>query len=289
MQHYRVCRIPKADGLRLLEIPKPRLREIQRHLLRHLVSGIPPHPAAHGFRPGRGAVTFAAPHAGHRMVLRIDLADSFAHVGGARVRAIFRTVGSSPAVAATLADLCTTATASAGLRGIEPIHAARLRGRHLPQGAPTSPALSNLALRTVDRRITGLAARYDLTYTRYADDIALSGDDVPLSTTLQVVRRIVTDEGFAIRPDKVRVMPEHQRQRLTGLVVNEHPQVSRREYDALRALLHNAAGTGATAQNRSGTKDFRTKVMGRIRWVSTGSPRRLAVLSALAGAIDWEG
>lgn len=288
LQHYRLRRIPKAGGPRLLEIPKPRLREIQRHLLRHLVSRIAPHPAAHGFRPGRSAASFAAPHAGHRMVLRIDLADFFAHIGAARVRALFRSVGYPGAVAATLTDLCTTATAWAGLRGLDPGLAALLRRRHLPQGSPTSPALSNLALRTVDRRIAGLAARYDLTYTRYADDIALSGGRVPVSSTLQVVRRIVADEGFTIRPDKVHVMPAHQRQRLTGLVVNHHPQVSRREYDALRALLHNAARTGAAAQNRGGAEDFRAQVRGRIRWVSTGSPRRLVVLTDLADAVNWD-
>lgn len=288
LQHYRLCRIPKSHGVRLLEIPKPRLREIQRHLLRHVVSGIQPHPAAHGFRPGHSALTFAAPHAGHRTVLRIDLADFFAHVGRARVRAVFRSVGYPDAVADVLADLSTTATPWHALPGIETRHASVLRRRHLPQGAPTSPALSNLALRTVDRRITGLAARYDLTYTRYADDIALSGDDVPVATTLQVVRRIVTEEGFVVRPDKVRVMPDHQRQRLAGLVVNAGSQVSRREYDALRALLHNAARTGAAAQNRGAAEDFRAHVRGRIHWAATGNPRRLRVLTDLADAVDWD-
>lgn len=288
LQHYRLRRIPKAGGTRLLEIPKPRLREIQRHLLRHVVSGIGPHPAAHGFVPGRSAASSAGPHAGHPMVLRIDLADFFAHVGAARVRAIFRSVGYPGAVATVLADLCTTATAGGGLRRLDPALAALLRRRHLPQGAPTSPALSNLALRTVDRRIAGQAARYDLTYPRYADDLALCGDHVPVSTVLQVVRRIVADEGFTIRADKVRVMPAHQRQRLTGLVVNDHPQVARREYDALRALLHNAARTAAAAQNRHGAEDFRAHLLGRIRWVSTGSPHRLATLTDLAAAVDWE-
>jgi retron-type reverse transcriptase len=288
LQHYRTRRIAKRSGLRLLEIPKPRLREIQRKLLRHIVSGIEPHPAAHGFRVGRDARTFAAPHAGSRVVLRLDLRDFFARIRGAQVRAIFDAVGYPTATAALLADLCTTATPIAALSGIDPVTASHLRGRHLPQGAPTSPALSNLVLLAVDRRITGFVRRHELTYTRYADDIALSGDRLDPGLALWVIDRIVADAGHAVHPEKIRVMRSHQQQRLTGLVVNAHPQVSRREYDALRALLHNAALTGARAQNRGGHPHFREHVLGRIAWIGAGSPRRRARLLAVADQIDWE-
>lgn len=289
LQHYRVRQVPKRLGLRVLEIPKPRLRELQRTLLRRIVSRLDPHPAAHGFRRGRSAATFAEPHAGASVVLRADLRDFFPRVGGALVRAVFATVGYSPPVAAALADLCSTATPIAALSGIEPIAAGYLRRRHLPQGSPTSPALSNLVLRNVDRRIAGYAVTHGLQYTRYADDLALSGDRVAAERTLWAVGRIVTDEGFSIHPDKVRVMHAHQRQHLAGLVVNDRPQATRRDYDNLRALLHNCAVTGAGAQNRRQLSDFRAHLYGRIGWIGATNPARRRTLLDLADGIDWSG
>lgn len=288
LQHYRTRPIAKRSGLRLLEIPKPRLREIQRKVLRHIVSPIEPHPAAHGFRTGRDPRTFAAPHAGARVVLRLDLRDFFARVRGPQVRAIFAAVGYPAAMAGVLADLCTTATPIAALAGIDPVTASYLRGRHLPQGAPTSPALSNLVLLRLDRRIAGFADRHELGYTRYADDIALSGARLDPDAACWVVEQIVADAGHAVHPDKIRVMRAHQQQRLTGLVVNAHPQVSRREYDALRALLHNAATTGAQAQNRGGHEHFRDHVLGRIAWIGASSSRRRARLLELSARVDWD-
>ncbi|WP_029137218.1 reverse transcriptase family protein [Nakamurella lactea] len=287
LQHYRQRRIAKRSGLRLLEIPKPRLREIQRKLLRTLVSVIEPHPAAHGFRPGRDARSFAAPHAGGPIVLRVDLRDFFASVPGARIRAVFVAVGYPPPIAALLADLCTTATPIAALCGLDPAIAGLLRGRHLPQGASTSPALSNLVLRNTDRRIAGYVARHGLRYTRYADDLAVSGSGFDPAAVRWVIEKIVTDEGFRLHPDKTSVMRSHQRQRLASLVINTRPQVNRSEYDALRALLHNAASTGAAAQNRGGHEHFREHVFGRIGWAGASNPDRRRVLLGLAERVDW--
>ncbi|MGI8415864.1 MAG: reverse transcriptase family protein [Nakamurella sp.] len=287
LQHYRVQYIPKTSGLRMLEIPKPRLREIQRTLLRHIVSPLEPHAAAHGFRKGRSAATFAEPHAGAAVVLRIDLRDFFPSVGVAQVRAIFATIGYPPPVAAALADLCTTATSIATLSGIDSVLAGSLRRRHLPQGSPTSPALSNLALRNADRRIAGYAAKRGLQYTRYADDLALSGGRMAVERALWVVSRIVADEGFPVHQDKVRVMRAHQRQHLAGLVVNDRPQASRLDYDNLRALLHNCAITGAPTQNRQQHHDFRAFVYGRIAWVGATNADRRRTLLGLASQVNW--
>lgn len=288
LQHYRVRQLPKRDGVRLLEIPKPRMRELQRTVLHRVLDAVPPHPAAHGFRRGRSGTTFAAPHSGVAVVLRIDLRDFFPRVTVARVRAVFATIGYPPPVAAALADLCTTSTPIAALAGIHPSTAGLLRSRHLPQGSPTSPALSNLVLRNVDRRISGYAANRGLVYTRYADDLALSGDRMAIERTQWVVSRIVADEGFPHHPAKVRVMRSHQRQQLAGLVTNAHPQASRGDYDLLRALLHNAINTGAAAQNRRGHPEFRAHIYGRIAWIgATNSTRRNALLE-LAGQVRWD-
>lgn len=190
-------------------------------------------------------------------------------------------------MATYLTSLCTTVLAVADRDQTDWYHAALLRERHLPQGAPTSPALLNLVLRRLDIRISGYAAKHGITYTRYADDLAFSGDGMDTGRLHWFVARVVVAEGFRLHPDKTRVMGEHQRQQLAGLVVNRGLHARRSEYDALKALLHNAAREGAASQNRVGHQDFRAHVYGRIDWVSTGSPRRRERLLAMAAQVEW--
>ncbi|GAA4674328.1 reverse transcriptase family protein [Gordonia humi] len=289
LRHYRVWQIPKRHGgLRIIEAPKERLATIQRRILDDVLAHVPPHPAAHGFVRGRSVTSFAGPHALHDVVLRIDLRHCFEHVTYPRVKAVFTAIGYQPGVAAYLTALCTTTIAVDDQRLTDSLHAALLRERHLPQGAPTSPALLNLVLRRTDIRIAGFAAANRLTYTRYGDDLALSGDDVDVGRVLWAVSSIIRDEGFTVHPDKVRVMGEHQRQQLTGLVVNAGPRAARADYDALKALLHNAIRDGGQSQNRAGRDDFRAYVYGRIGWVSTGSQARRRKLTEMAARVDWE-
>lgn len=288
LQHYRVRRIPKRHGgFRVIEAPKERMGTLQRRILAGILAKVPAHPAAHGFVRGRSPESFAGPHSLHDSVIRIDLKHCFEHITVAHVRAVFAALAYPPAVARYLAELCTTATASVDLPD-DVFHAGLLRGRHVPQGAPTSPALVNLALRRLDFRVGGYATKNGLTYTRYGDDLALSGDDVAVGRVLWVVDKIVVNEGFAIHPDKVRVMGDHQRQQLAGLVVNAGPRSRRSEFDELKALLHNVIRTGARAQNLSDHHDFAAYVYGRIGWVSTGSAARRRKLLALAAQVDWE-
>ncbi|MFT3714632.1 MAG: reverse transcriptase family protein [Gordonia sp. (in: high G+C Gram-positive bacteria)] len=288
LRHYRVARIAKrGGGVRIIEAPKERLATIQRTILDHILIAVPPHPAAHGFVRGHSVIDFAQPHTGRRVLVREDLRHCFEHVTYPRVKAVFGAIGYPPPVATYLAGLCTTVVAVADRTGLTPLHAALLRERHLPQGAPPSPALLNLVLRRLDFRIAGYAAAHHLTYTRYADDLAFSGDEVDVGALRWFIGRVVASEGFVVHPDKTQVMYDHQRQRLGGLVVNEGVRASRHDFDALKALLHNAARTGGEAQNRAGLPDFRAHVYGRIEWVSTGSPERRARLLAMAGRVDW--
>jgi retron-type reverse transcriptase len=160
--------------------------------------------------------------------------------------------------------------------------------QHLPQGAPSSPSLANAVAYRLDARLAGLAATLGADYTRYADDLAFSGPQtLPLYRLLPGVRQIAAAEGFRVRTDKTRIAAAHQRQRLTGLVVNTAPAVSRAEYDTLRALLHNCARTGPEAQNRAGHKDFQAHVRGRVEWVAAGRPGRGAKLRTLYESINW--
>ncbi|WP_268871961.1 reverse transcriptase family protein [Amycolatopsis orientalis] len=296
VRHYTYRWIPTASGgVRLIERPKPRLAELQRRVVRHVVGALPVHEAAHGFRRGRSAMTCAAPHAGRETVVRMDLEGFFPAVSARRISALLALAGYPAAVAEALAGVLTTAAPPEVVAAVpdgrrDP---ARMRllnslaATHLPQGAPSSPAVANAVTHHLDRRLDGLARTLGAAYTRYADDLAFSGDSLPLHRLLPGVRRIVTDEGFRLRDDKTSIAGAHQRQRVAGLVVNSAPAATRADYDALRALLHNCARTGPEAQNRTAHPDFRAHLLGRIGWIAASSPARAAKLRALFGGIIW--
>jgi hypothetical protein len=299
LRHYRYRWQPKrSGGARLVEAPKPRLKAIQRVLLHTLLDAIPPHEAAHGFRAERSARTHAAPHVGRPVVVTLDLADFFPSITVARVVALFRTAGYPEEVARQLAGLCTNSV-PAGVwsdpacpfRGRDLWQVRRLYGQpHLPQGAPSSPALANLAAYRLDARLTGLAAALGARYTRYADDLAFSGGEVLARSERRVVvtvGAIALEEGFAVQYRKTRVMRQGVRQRVTGVVINAHPNVAREAYDALKATLHNCVRHGPAAQNRAGHTDFRAHLAGRVAHVVMLNPARGARLRALFEQIAW--
>jgi retron-type reverse transcriptase len=147
--------------------------------------------------------------------------------------------------------------------------------RGLPQGASTSPGLSNQVARRLDRRLAGLAGKLDATYTRYADDLTFSGDsalDARVGYLLARVRHLARAEGFAVNEAKTRVLRQNAAQVVTGLVVNDRPGVARVEVRRLRALLHRAKSEGLDAQNRDNHPDFRAHLRGKIAYISMARP-----------------
>jgi hypothetical protein len=293
LHHYHYEWLPKANGSRrLIEAPKEVLREIQRRILRHLLERVPAHDAAHGFRRERSVVTFTAPHAGKDLVLRMDLRNFFPSVGSARVAALFRALGYSESVAFLLMGLVTTRTPEAVLHGSGLDHPSidALRRRHLPQGAPTSPALSNLAAFGLDVRLVAAAASFGAAYTRYADDLAFSGDRAfrrRADRLRLVVCRIASEEGFRVHWEKNRWMARSVRQRLAGLVVNARPRPSREDFDRLKATLTNCVRRGPGGENRERHADFRAHLRGRVAWFEHVDPARGARLRAAFERIVW--
>ena len=155
---------------------------------------------------------------------------------------------------------------------------------------PRSPALANLSAFGLDRRLDGLARKLDATYTRYADDLILSGgrDLVRASRSIvELVEAIALDEGFKVHELKTRVFTAAQRQTVTGLVVNEGSNVPRTDYDRLRAILHDAATSGPDRANRDQHADFRSHLQGRIAWIGAENDARAAKLRRAFAAIDW--
>ncbi len=286
--HYVQFRVPKrSGGERILQTPHRILGTAQRWTLDNVVAKLDAEPQAHGFVKGRSIVTNARPHAGRAVVVGMDLEAFFPSVGFPGVRKVFERAGYSPAVATILALLCTECPRRPEVRGRTTYHVAT-GPRGLPQGACTSPGLSNQVARRLDRRLAGLAAKLGLAYTRYADDLTFSGDDeanVKVGYLIARVRLIARAEGFAANEAKTRVLRRNTAQVVTGLVVNDRPGVRRSEVRRLRAILHRARAEGLDAQNRAGRPEIRAWLLGKIGFVAMARPEVGARLRAEFDAI----
>ncbi|MDJ0975046.1 MAG: reverse transcriptase family protein [Planctomycetota bacterium] len=229
---YERREIPKRrGGKRVLHVPDERTKGIQRAILRRLLARLKAHPAAMAFEKGRSIVHNALPHVGRPVIARLDLVEFFPNTSAERIDAYFRRIGWDADAAALLVKWTT-------------------HKGGLPQGAPTSPRLSNLVNYYLDVQIARHMEARGGTYTRYADDITLG---FPTwhprfgRGRIQWVRRLVKVHGYRLhgRP-KLRVMSRHKRQLVTGLVVNERVQLPRETRRWLRAVRHRLA-TGREA------------------------------------------
>lgn len=299
LQHYRYRWLAKkSGGWRLLEMPKPQLRQIQRKILREILHRVPPHAAAHGFRPHHSVLSHASLHCGQSVLMRLDLQDFFGSISAARVHALFRKLAYPESVARSLAHLCTHRTPSALLKqthmatptAISNQQHARLRSRHLPQGAPSSPALANLCAYRLDVRVAALAQAMQCRYSRYADDLTLSGGPELAHVAQRLVGQIAAiadEEGFALNFRKTRIMHAAQQQTVTGVVVNQRPNLARAEFDVLKAMLTNCVRHGPESQNRAQHPDFQAYLRGRVAWLQMLNQQRGARLAQLFHQIEW--
>jgi RNA-directed DNA polymerase len=303
LEHYHYHVVAKAAGsIRLIESPKPHLKGLQRRVLSGILDRIPSHPAVHGFVRGRSIRTFAAPHVGRRVVLRMDLENFFPSFPGARIQSFFRTIGYPEQVADLLGGIATNSVPRGAWREVirqpgfaltpqELWHVRDMYARpHLPQGAPTSPSLANLCSYRLDRRLSGLAPSVGAVYTRYADDLAFSGGDsfdrsVERFSTL--VAAILMEEGFTVQHHKTRIMRSSVRQHLAGLVTNQHLNVRRSDFDRLKAILTNCVRHGPETQNREGHPHFRQHLEGRISFVGSIHPEKGRRLGEIFKKIEW--
>jgi len=295
--HYRIL-AKRFGGVRLIEAPKPRLKDLQLQILRWILEKIPPHPAVHGFVRGRSIRTFVAPHVGQRVILRMDLRDFFPTFGGVRIQNLFRTLGYPEKVADLLGGICTNATPRdiwMDLPGeADAVAADELRRQysrpHLPQGAPSSPMLANLCCYRMDCRLSAFAKAAGANYTRYADDLAFSGGEEFQRATerfgLHVIA-ILQEEGFRVHHRKTRIMRQSVRQHLAGLITNQRINVPRKDFDRLKAVLTNCVRHGPDSQNREGLPHFRAHLEGRVGFVESVNPQKGKRLRQIFRQIQW--
>jgi hypothetical protein len=268
-------------------------------MLDHLLTKLDVHQAAHGFCQERSIVSNATPHVGAGVVVNVDLRDFFPTVTYARVKGVFRALGYGEQVATLFALLATEPdTEEVELDGRRWFVAAG--PRKLPQGAPTSPAITNLICRRLDRRLAGAAAKLGFSYTRYADDLTFSarspeGDGArrpDVGRMLRRVRWIVGLEGFAPHEKKTRVLRRGRRQEVTGVVVNDELGVERATLRKFRALLFQIDKDGPSGKRWGALPDVFASALGFASYVAMVSPAKgaplVARVRALAARHGWQ-
>jgi RNA-directed DNA polymerase len=276
VSHYVRFHIPKkTGGIRAISAPLPRLKQAQQWILDNILDRVALHSSAHGFRRGRSIVTNAQPHIGSAALINLDLQDFFPTISYRRIKGVFIALGYAEAIATILGLLCTEPDITAVELDSRKYYIAE-GSRYLPQGAPSSPALTNILCRRLDQRLDGLAQQRGFTYTRYADDLSFSTPDVDnlrnIGNILQGTRAIVAHEGFTIHPDKTRVLRPSQHQEVTGIVVNEKLNIDRATIHKFRATLHQIAKDGPAGKSWGTGEDVLLAIEGYANYVAMVNP-----------------
>lgn len=270
--HYSLSS-KRHGGHRLVESPKGLLKRIQRKINDNIVRFMPMDDAAHGFRKSRNCKSHAALHVGKKYLIHFDLSDFFQNIQWSQIYNLYKRLGYTPEVSKYLAAICSHRCYVSDRKIFEQLDSVlreKLMRRHLPQGAPSSPALSNAVLIGIDKRLGGLARRLDLTYSRYADDFVFSGNGYrDWSSFISLVGSICLEQGFDINFRKTRVVRAHQKQRVTGISVNEKTNIDRAYYERLKAILTNCIRYGVRSQNRTGHSNFEEHLRGRVQHVKS--------------------
>jgi len=241
--HYRQFQIPKAKGgLRTISAPRARLKAVQQAIRGKLLARLAPTEHAQAFVSGRSTVTNASAHVKKPIVVKLDLRDFFGTITFPRVRGFFEKLGYSGMVATLLALLATESPRKRVTIDGRTWFVA-LGPRSLPQGAPTSPELTNQLARRLDARLSGYARKAGWSYTRYADDLTFSGGG-DVAKLLGVVHAVVRAEGFVPNPEKTFFARKGRQQRVTGIVVNEGLGLPRDQLRRFRAAVHRVAHDG---------------------------------------------
>lgn len=265
---YRTFEIAKRSGqTRTISAPLPTLKSIQRWILDEILLKAPVSRYAHAYSLGASIKTNCRFHLRQEVLVLLDIRDFFPSIKVERVYRVYREMGYSRSVSGMLSGLTT------------------LDGS-LPQGAPTSPTLSNVICRRIDARLGGFCAMRKWRYTRYADDLAFSGN-IEVPRLISFVRRVLNEHGFSLRDEKSRVMRSHQRQIVTGVVVNAAPQASRRIRRDLRQQAYYISQHGLAdhmAHKEISFANYRSHLLGKAhhaRFLNPNDRDAAALIDAL--------
>ena len=271
MASYTTFYVRGKNKTRTISAPSVNLKMRQRWILDEILSKESISHCVHGFVKGRSIVTNARQHINQKFMLNIDIKDFFPSISEDMVVEIFRSIGYSHGAAAALADVC-------------------CYRRQLPQGAVTSPYLSNLIFRKIDAELLDYTTSLNCRYSRYADDITISGN-IPMETPLGKITAILEKHGFSLNEQKTRIYGETQVKRVTGLVVSDRVRIPKQFKRALKKELYFCRKFGAMRhlENISATKyvNFQEHIYGKIYYVNAVEPAFAKRLLKEADTIIW--
>lgn len=277
VSHYIRFKIPKkTGGERLISAPMPNLKQAQYWILEHILNQLPVHESAHGFRANHSIVTNAKPHVGADVVINFDLKDFFPSISYKRVKGLFQSFGYSETAATIFALICTAAEVEEVELDGKTYYVA-LDNRHLPQGSPASPAITNLLCRRLDRRLQTMAENIGFTYSRYADDLTFSASGESTRNLCNLIKRaepIITHEGLNINHEKTRILRKSRQQEVTGIVVNEKLNVSQKELKKFRATLYQIETEGLEGKHWGNSSDLLAAITGFANFVAMVNPAK---------------
>lgn len=296
--YYKFYRIKKKNGkgFRQIVVPYSNLKAVQRFINDEILNKIPSHNCAYGFKKNKSILHNATPHKNAKAILNIDLLKFFDSISERRVSGIFKAMGYSKNLSVVLAQLTTVVLPSDYLdtfsdKEIKGYKRLIIDGEPvLPQGAPTSPALSNLILYRVDKRLHALAIKRGVEYSRYADDITFSGDIEKLPK-LTLIARILKDEGFNINWDKVGIYKKGRKQMVTGLTVSNDVHVHRTFKKEVKKHIFCCRKFGVAEHlkflNIEKTGFYKEWLLGKINYIKSIEPQTGLLLTDSFNKIIW--
>jgi RNA-directed DNA polymerase len=287
--HYEQFSIPKkTGGVRLISAPKPRLKKAQHWILENILNHIEMHDAAEGCVIGKSIKTNAEKHLKKAVVINQDMKDFFPTITYERIKGMFKSLGYSPQAATIFGLICSEASVQEVELNGERLYARR-GDRFLPQGSPCSPAITNIICRKLDKRLQGLGDKYGFAYSRYVDDITFSGAADKLNKITAILKysgKIIREENFNLHPDKLRIMKRGGRQEVTGVVVNEKPNVERKKVKRFKALVFQIEKDGLEGKTWDGNaEDLLPRIFGYASFIHQINPEKGADLKKRVDAL----
>lgn len=265
--HYHKVFIPKRDGTkRKLLAPDFLLKRIQKNILHHILEDMPVSAYATAYHKGGGIALNASVHSSRKGILKLDVTDFFGSILYPMIyqRVFLRTLF-PPAAAGLLTHLCCYYDS-------------------LPQGAPTSPAISNLVMKPFDEYMGRWCEERGIIYTRYCDDMTFSGDFSPVEVKNKV-KGYLYSMGFLLNHKKTRILTPSMRQSVTGIVVNKRPQVSREYRRRLRQEIYYCYKYGVKSHlehkkldtylimEEEGSRRYLLSLLGKINFILEINPQ----------------
>lgn len=271
--YYKKINILKKNGeIRELNSPCDELKEIQNWILKELLYKINTHHSSMGFTPELSILNNALPHTNKECIINLDLSNFFPSIPSKRIYYFFKSLGYSTHITSLLTNLCTYKNG-------------------LPQGAPTSPYLSNLICLHLDKRLKGLSLKINANYTRYADDITFSGTK-EITNFIPLIEKIISQENFKLNLNKKRVLFQYHQQMVTGLIVNNYPpSVPKKKLRYLeqqiyfcktRGVFNNLEYQGLDVSN------YKEHLYGLVFFIKMVNPEKSMKYLSDLNEIDWE-